>query len=419
MHTLLLITFFLGYLAIVLEHPLGINKTASALLTGILCWTILALSPADHSELLPELSGHLSGIAEILFFLLGAMTIVEVIDSHYGFRKITALIRTKSPLRLLWTISIIAFFLSALLDNLTTAIVMASIIRKMVPERSLKLPMISMVVIAANAGGAWSPIGDVTTTMLWVGGQIETLSIMKTLFFPSLLCLLVPLMMMSFSLRNAGITTSTDEEKTGFPAGAGIVLGAGIGGLLMVPVFKNLTHLPPYLAILLVLGIVWILTEILHRKESQEDKSVYTPAQALSRIDTPSILFFLGILLAVSALETAGMLKASALWLDGISSSKSIIMAIIGIASAVVDNVPLVAAAMGMYDLQQFPCGNGLWMQLAFAAGTGGSILIIGSAAGVAVMGMEKIDFLWYLKKISFPAFAGFISGYLLLLLLL
>lgn len=419
MHTLLLITFFLGYLAIVLEHPLGINKTASALLTGILCWTILALSPVHEGELLPELSGHLSGIAEILFFLMGAMTIVEVIDSHYGFRKITALIQTRSPLRLLWTISIIAFFLSALLDNLTTAIVMASIIRKMIPERNLKLTMISIVVIAANAGGAWSPIGDVTTTMLWVGGQIETVSTITTLFLPSILCLLVPLLMVSFSLRNAALASSGDEEKTGFPAGAGIVLGAGIGGLLMVPVFKNLTYLPPYLGILLVLGIVWVLTEILHRKEAQEDKSLYTPAQALSRIDTPSILFFLGILLAVSALETAGMLKASALWLDGISSSKSIIMAIIGIASAVVDNVPLVAASMGMYDLQQFPSGSDLWMQLAYAAGTGGSILIIGSAAGVAVMGMEKIDFLWYLRKISFPAFAGFLSGYMLLLLLL
>jgi Na+/H+ antiporter NhaD/arsenite permease-like protein len=419
MNSLLLVVFALGYLAIVLEHPLGISKTASALLTGILCWTLLAVGASHPAELLAELSHHLSGISEVLFFLLGAMTIVEIIDSHYGFRKITALIKSESPVKLLWMVSWLAFFSSALLDNLTTAIVMASIVRKMISDRHLKLSMISMVVIAANAGGAWSPIGDVTTTMLWVGGQIETGPLIRLLFLPSVLCLLVPLLIMSYMLRNSIIGSPENPQKEELPDGAGLVLAVGAIGLLFVPVFKNLTHLPPYLGILLVLSAVWILTEALHRKKSQEEKSVYTPSHALSRIDTPSILFFLGILLAVSSLETAGMLEASAHWLDGISSSKSIIMGIIGVASAIVDNVPLVAAAMGMYNLQEFPVGDAIWLQLAYAAGTGGSILIIGSAAGVAVMGMEKIDFSWYLKHISVPAFAGFFAGYLLLLALL
>jgi Na+/H+ antiporter NhaD/arsenite permease-like protein len=419
MNSLLLLVFSLGYLAIVLEHPLGINKTASALLTGILCWTLLAIGSLHAGEVLPELSHHLAGIAEILFFLLGAMTIVEVIDSHYGFRKITALVSSGSPVKLLWMISWLTFFLSALLDNLTTSIVMASIIRKMVEEREWKLSMISMVVIAANAGGAWSPIGDVTTTMLWVGGQIETFSVIRMLFLPSVACLLVPLLMMSIRLRKTPFSQTANDKAEELPAGAGLVLAVGTGGLLLVPVFKSVTHLPPYLGILLVLGIVWILTETLHRKKSNEEKSVYTPSHALSRIDTPSILFFLGILLAVSALETAGLLKASAQWLDDITSSKSLIMGIIGVASAVVDNVPLVAAAMGMYDMSSFPSGSDLWLQLAYSAGTGGSILIIGSAAGVAVMGIEKIDFLWYFKNISFLALAGFLCGYLFLLVLL
>lgn len=416
MNSLVLLLFALGYLAIVLEHPLGVNKTASALLTGILCWTVLALGAEHPDQILTGISHHLSGISEVLFFLLGAMTIVEVIDSHYGFRKITGLIASKSPMRLLWMVAWMAFFLSALLDNLTTAIVMASIISKMVSDRIWRLYMVSMVVIAANAGGAWSPIGDVTTTMLWVGGQIETIPIIKTLFIPSVVSLLIPLVICSLILKKIPFKAKKEETETHFPPGAGLVLATGAGGLLLVPVFKNITHLPPYLGILLVLGLVWIMTESLHRKEQPEEKSRLSPAHALSRIDTPSILFFLGILLAVSALETAGILKESALWLDGITSRKSTIMGVIGLASAVVDNVPLVAAAMGMYDLQDFPSGDPMWIQLAFAAGTGGSILIIGSAAGVAVMGLEKIDFLWYLKKISWIAFAGFLSGYLILL---
>ena len=416
---LLLIIFFAGYLAIVLEHPLGINKTASALLTGISCWVVLTISAIHQDEALGSLAHHLSEISEILFFLLGAMTIVEVIDSHFGFRKITSFIRSKSPINLLWIISWIAFLLSAILDNLTTAIVMASISRKMMPERNWRLYIISMVVIAANAGGAWSPIGDVTTTMLWVGGQVETISLIKNLFLPSVVSLLVPLILVSYQLRkekNLSLNSIEDESK--IPKGASIVLFTGVGGLFLVPVFKTFTHLPPYMGILFVLGLIWVLTEIIHQ-DKNEDKSVFTPSHALSKIDTPSILFFLGILLAVSALETGGMLRTSAEWLDGITQNKSLIMAIIGLASAVVDNVPLVAAAIGMYDLSKFPAGNPMWNELAFAAGTGGSILIIGSAAGVAVMGLEKIEFIWYMKRISWIALAGFLSGYLVLLVTL
>jgi Na+/H+ antiporter NhaD/arsenite permease-like protein len=414
---LLLIIFVTGYLAIVLEHPLGINKTASALLTGIVCWVILAVDSSAQIEVLPSLSHHLSGISEILFFLLGAMTIVEVIDSHYGFRKVTAFIRSESPMRLLWIMSWTAFFLSALLDNLTTAIVMASITRKMVEDRTWRLYIISMVVIAANAGGAWSPIGDVTTTMLWVGGHIETMPLIKTVFIPSVVCLLVPLILVSLLLRKNKLSIATDlDDQTEMPRGAAVVLLFGLGGLFMVPVFKNLTHLPPYLGILLVLGLVWVLTEIIHKGKKNEDKSIFTPSHALSKIDTPSILFFLGILLAVSALETAGLLRDSSQWLDSFTKDKSVIMAVIGLASAIVDNVPLVAAAIGMYDLSSFPASHPMWNELAFAAGTGGSILIIGSAAGVAVMGIEKIEFLWYLKRISLLALAGYIAGYACLL---
>ncbi len=419
MVSLLIIVFLLGYLAIVLEHTIGVNKTASALITGITCWVIVALGAENPSEVLPQLSHHLSGISEILFFLLGAMTIVEVIDSHYGFRKITSLIRTKSPIGLMWIISWAAFFLSAILDNLTTAIVMASIVRKMVPDRSWKLYIISMVVIAANAGGAWSPIGDVTTTMLWVGGQIETIPLVSMVFLPSLVSLLVPLLLLSFVLKNENSDLGQPIEQEKMADGADWVLMAGAGGLLLVPVFKNLTHLPPYLGILLVLGIIWVLTETIHSGKEEHEKSVLTPSHALSKIDTPSILFFLGILLAVAALESAEVLKTAATWLDGFTSDKAIIMAAIGIASAIVDNVPLVAASIGMYDLSLFPTNSPMWIELAFAAGTGGSILIIGSAAGVAVMGLEKIDFMWYLKKIAWLALAGFISGYLVLLLLL
>jgi Na+/H+ antiporter NhaD/arsenite permease-like protein len=411
MITTLLITFFLGYLLIVFEHPLGINKTASSLLTGILCWVIVGTNLPDKTVVLGELSHHLSGISEILFFLLGAMTIVEVIDSHSGFRIITSRIKAKSPIQLLWILSWIAFFLSALLDNLTTAIVMASLVRKLVKDRDWKLYMVALIVIAANAGGAWSPIGDVTTTMLWVGGQLSTEKMIPALFLPSVLNLLVPLLIVTFLLRKSTVQFNNEKDESPEVNGAGLVLAVGLGGLVMVPVFKTLTHLPPYLGILLVLGLIWALTERIHRTKTHESKSLYTPSHALAKIDTPSILFFLGILLAVSALETTHILQNFALQLDRVVGNREMIVFLIGLASAVVDNVPLVAASIGMYDLNHFPINDPFWIFLAYAAGTGGSILIIGSAAGVAVMGMEKIDFMWYAKRISILALSGYLVG--------
>lgn len=419
MLTAIVITFVLGYMLIVFEHPLGINKTASALLTGILCWVWMVLGNGSPQEVLSELSHHLSGISEILFFLLGAMTIVEVIDSHYGFRKITSRIKVKTPLQLLWVLSILAFFLSAVLDNLTTAIVMASLVRKMVKDAEWRLYMVSILVIACNAGGAWSPIGDVTTTMLWVGGQISASSVIQHLFFPSLVSLLVPVAVVTWFLKDKPGELLKEDSGDLFVDGAGWVLSVGLGGLMLVPVFKTLTHLPPYMGILLVLALVWGLTEILHRKKDADDRSRFTPSHALSKIDTPSILFFLGILLAVSSLESTHILSDLASKLDHSLGNKDVIVILIGIVSAIVDNVPLVAASIGMYDLATFPLDHRFWTFLAFTSGTGGSILIIGSAAGVAVMGLEKVDFVWYAKRIAWLALLGYFAGVTWLLLFL
>lgn len=424
MVTAVIITFFIGYLLIVLEHPLKVNKTASALLTGIVCWVLIAIMTPDsavrelvagreyHAWVGQNLSHHLSNISEILFFLLGAMTIVEVIDSHNGFRKVTKLIRSKNVVTLIWVLSWVTFFLSALLDNLTTSIVMVSLLRKLVKDKEMRMYIAALVVIAANAGGAWSPIGDVTTTMLWVGGQASTSVLIPSLIVPSLLNLLVPLLVVSFLLRNEQPIQipkeSSDEKRV---QGDNLILAIGLGGLILVPVFKSVTHLPPYAGILLVLSIVWASTEWLHKGKTKEDKMAYLPSNALARIDTPSILFFLGILLAVASLETLEILAHLSQNLEVWVGNQSLIVFIIGLASSVVDNVPLVAAAMAMYDLAVFPLDHSLWIFLAYAAGTGGSILIIGSAAGVAVMGMENIDFIWYLKRISWLALLGYVAG--------
>lgn len=424
MITAVVFTFCMGYLLIVLEHPLRINKTASALLTGILCWVFMAVGVPDtvltqaiggadyHHWIGENLSHHLAGISEVIFFLLGAMTIVEVIDSHNGFRKITRLIQSKNVVTLIWVISWVTFFLSALLDNLTTAIVMVSLLRKLVKDKDMRMYIASLVVIAANAGGAWSPIGDVTTTMLWVGGQVSTAKIIPTLLVPSILNLLIPLLVVSVLLRKAEpirVPRQNEEEKQ--IAGDSLILLLGLGGLILVPVFKSVTHLPPYTGILLVLSVVWACTEWIHQNKTKEDKLAFLPANALARIDTPSILFFLGILLAVASLETLGILTQLAQKLDLWMGNQNLIVFVIGVASAIIDNVPLVAAAMGMYDLSQFPMDSSLWLFLAYTAGTGGSILIIGSAAGVAVMGMEGIDFIWYLKRISWLALLGYCAG--------
>ena len=410
--------FILGYLAIAFEHPLKINKTATALLTGVLVWVVFVWVKGEGE--LGQLSHHLGSTSEILFFLLGAMTLVELIDAHQGFRFVNQLIQTKNSAKLLWIVGIVTFFISAALDNLTTAIVMVTLLRKLISDSQTRKYFVGVVVIAANAGGAWSPIGDVTTTMLWIGGQISALGIIKVLFLPSLVSLLVPLAVGSYWVRNEKLgiphplpALNKVEEKEGK-----IMLFAGVASLLGVPIFKSITHLPPYMGILLGLGLVWILSEILHSDKDEAAKKPYTVGFALSKVDTSSVLFFLGILLAIGALESFGYLESLAVFLENTLGNQYLIVTIIGLASSVVDNVPLVAATMGMYNLTDFPLDHSMWEYLAFCAGTGGSILIIGSAAGVAVMGMEKIEFIWYAKKIGILALLGYFAGaatYLLL----
>lgn len=422
MVTFVIIIFVVGYLAIALEHPIKINKTASALLTGVICWTLYALFSHESMEHIGEqLNHHLGQISGILFFLMGAMTIVELVDAYQGFKIITDRINTKDPKKLLWIICIVTFFLSAILDNLTTSIVMVSLIRKLVPNKQMRLFFAGMIVIAANAGGAWSPIGDVTTTMLWIGGQISSGNIIITLILPSIVCMVVPLIYLQFTLKGELGTHSENQDMdsgnghhggNGAPVkGATTMLILGIGGLISVPVFKTVTHLPPYLGMLLALGVLWVVSELINPDMDEADKRPYTAAGALTRIDVPSVLFFLGILLAVSALESMEILNHFSAWLDSTLGDQRVIITLIGILSAIVDNVPLVAASMGMYDMNVYYQDHLIWEYLAYCAGTGGSILIIGSAAGVAVMGMEKIDFIWYLKKISLLAMLGYFAG--------
>jgi Na+/H+ antiporter NhaD/arsenite permease-like protein len=406
--------FCIGYAAIAFEHPLKLNKTASALLTGVLCWTIYAITSSDFATVESDLAHHLSDISGILFFLLGAMTIVELIDAHQGFRAITDRITTDNSRTLLWTLAILSFFLSAVLDNLTTSIVMVSLLRKLVQDIQQRKLYAGMVIIAANSGGAWSPIGDVTTTMLWIGGQITPVAIIKSLFLPSLISLIVPVLFLSFRMKGPLIQLPTAEvaqEGTASVTGSNLMLAIGLGSLLFVPIFKTLTHLPPYMGMLFGLGIAWVASEIIHKDKDEEDRKMFTVAYALSKIDTSSILFFLGILISIACLESMHILENLALWMNEIIGNLDIIVVAIGIASAVIDNVPLVAASIGMYDLATYPTDSKLWELLAYCAGTGGSILIIGSAAGVAVMGMEKIDFIWYLRKISFLALLGYLAG--------
>lgn len=470
MFYLILLIFVVGYAAIALEHPLKVDKTASALIVGVLTWTVyilnvdnilsLGFSPSweelgiqardiiQHIKpkltetqwldsvwadkitafnspyffVVEELEHHLIEISEILFFLLGAMTIVEIIDQHEGFSVVTDRITTTNQVKLLWIIAIITFFMSAVLDNLTTTIVMVALLKKLIHDQKTRWFFVSIVVLAANSGGAWSPIGDVTTIMLWIGGQITAMTIMAKVFLPSLVSILVPLAVVSFGLKGEvkrpeksvnQLSYSTINERL-------IVLCAGVGALLFVPVFKTITHLPPYMGMLLGLGVLWLLTEIMHKSKSPEIKGKLKVFNIIRRIDSPTVLFFLGILSAVACLQSAGHLNVMSGWLnDHLGNVYTINMAI-GFLSSVVDNVPLVAGAMGMYDIA-VPGATGyeamfvqdgiFWELLAFCAGTGGSILIIGSAAGVAAMGIEKIDFIWYLKKISMLAILGYLSG--------
>ena len=415
MLTALVIIFIIAYAAIALEHPLNINKSASALIGAGLLWTVYALSTGDHHMVSEQLGESLMSTTQIVFFLMGAMTIVEVVDAHNGFDVITARIKTGKLSTLLWLVGFVTFFLSATLDNLTTTIVMISLVRKLLSDHSDRLFFAGIIVIAANAGGAWSPIGDVTTTMLWIGGQITTLAIIEGVFLPSLICMMVPLGMTAYVLRGREVVAPLHEDSeqgthtTEFERKLMFFMGLGI--LVAVPVFKAVTHLPPFMGILFGLGILWLTGDLVHRHKEDESKRPLTLVHALSRIDMSSLVFFTGILLAVATLEHTHILASLAQWLDLSVGRQDLIVMIIGIASAIVDNVPLVAASMGMYSLTQYPADHFLWEFLAYCAGTGGSILIIGSAAGVAAMGMEKIHFFWYVRKISGLALIGYIAG--------
>lgn len=448
MEVLILVVFIIGYFFIALEHPFRVDKAASALVTGVLCWAIFVLGidvvpehlNVEWLDFLKDFSGdnaraifyehrllhHFEEISSILFFLLGAMTIVELIDAHEGFAIITNKIKTKNKVKLLWIVSILAFFFSAALDNLTTTIVMISLLRKLVDDKETRWFYVGIVIVAANAGGAWSPIGDVTTTMLWIGGQLTVGVIVTNLIVPSLVCLLVPLIILSFTMKgeverpdknngngNGAFDIITSKERN-------IVFIVGVIGLLFVPVFKTVTHLPPFMGMMMSLGILWVVTEVMHRDKNIKIKGNLSVVSILKKIDSSSVLFFLGILLAVASLQEVGHLLTMAEFLRDELNNIYAINVTIGFLSAIVDNVPLVAASMGMYDVTSatstgwdafFVQDGKFWQFLAYCAGTGGSALIIGSAAGVAAMGIEKIDFIWYIKKISLFAILGYIAG--------
>lgn len=425
MYALIALVFVIGYLAIALEHPIRINKAASALVTGVLIWVLImvgqhTLFPVEghmgHEEIVHQLLEHLGDIASILFFLMGAMTIVELIDAHEGFRVITDRITGTKKVPLLWVLSILTFFLSAALDNMTTAIVMCALLRKIIRDKTDLWTFAGMVIIAANAGGAWSPIGDVTTIMLWIGGQVTAMNIIAKLILPSLVCLVLPLIWFTFTFKGTiQRPDAGNDENTGHkpvsPGKQRLVFILGLCALLGVPVFKTLTHLPPYMGVLLGLGIMWIVTELMHMNTIEDDKGHLLVTSVLRKIDVPSILFFLGILTAVAGLQVAGHLTDMAHLLDAKLGSMYAINSVIGVLSAVVDNVPLVAASMGMYPMSQYHVDHPFWELLAYCAGTGGSILIIGSAAGVASMGILGIDFLWYMRRMAFPAALGYFGG--------
>ncbi|MBT6650332.1 MAG: sodium:proton antiporter NhaD [Flavobacteriales bacterium] len=420
MITLMIIVFVLGYMAIALEHSIKVDKAASALIIGGLGWALYAFSGVDAHHINEHLSHHLVDIAEILFFLLGAMTIVELIDAHEGFSIITDKITTNKRVALLWILSIITFFFSAALDNLTTAIVMAALLTKLIKDREDLWMFAGMVILSANAGGAWSPIGDITTIMLWIGGQVTAANIITSVFLPTVVCAIVPLIYLTFRLKGDITRPVNVESKEHYtdpttPFERNLIFYMGVAGLLFVPVFKTVTHLPPYVGMLLSLGVLWLVTEILHRSKNHEERSALSVIGVLKKIDVPTIFFFLGILLAVASLQSAGQLDIVATFLDKtFNGDIYIINIIIGLLSSIVDNVPLVAGAMGMYEITpigDFAVDGKFWEFLAYCAGTGGSVLIIGSAAGVAVMGILKIDFIWYMKNISLLALMGYLAG--------
>ena len=433
METIIIIVFVLGYLAITLEHNLHIDKLIPALAMMAILWAMIALGHLDvfdidavNKQLLPThieeaLLHHLGKTAEILVFLLGAMTIVEIIDYFNGFATIKQFIRTRNKVRLLWIFACLAFVLSAIIDNLTATIVLVTILQKVIHDRSLRLWFAGMIIVTANAGGAWSPIGDVTTTMLWIGKKVTTPELIKYLIVPSLVCMIVPTFIASRYKIFKGEIDKIDDNIKLTPKGP-TMLYLGLGSILFVPIFKTVTHLPPYVGMMLSLAVVSVFAEVYSRskafveaKSHDGNGTHHNPVHvALTKIEMPSILFFLGILMAVAALESLGLLFGFAQDLNSAIPNSDIVVAIFGFISAIIDNVPLVAASMGMFSE---PVDHPLWHAIAFAAGTGGSMIIFGSAAGVVAMGMEKINFFWYLKKISFLALIGSVSGYLTFML--
>lgn len=442
MYIAIILTFILGYLTIVFEHPLKLDKTVPSLFMGAFCWALLAIGYNSgllevidtHGHIYSAAQGvmdhevaeegfvntllhHLGKTAEILVFLIGAMTIVEIIDLHRGFEVLKNGVNTKSKKKLLWIIGILAFILSAIIDNLTATIVLVTLLRKIIQSKEERIWFVSLVVIAANAGGAWSPIGDVTTTMLWISKKVSTVGLIEWLVLPSLVCFAVPFFIASFLKNFQGdiALDVTKERSANKLLSSKRMLFLGLGMIVFVPFFKTITHLPPYIGMMFSLSVVWLVSEYIHPEEEfpEARKQLYSVNKALSRIEMSSILFFLGILLAVAALESlvtgsVGTLQYLAEALDSAIPNQDIVIMLLGIFSAVIDNVPLVAASIGMYTAE---IDSKIWHFIAYAAGTGGSMLIIGSAAGVAAMGMERIDFIWYLKKISYLAFAGFLAG--------
>lgn len=419
--TIMVVIFVLGYVCIALEHPLKLDKAAIALLIGVLTWTVFILfGENDVHNVVSLLSENLAETAQTLFFLFAAMTIVEIIDCHNGFKVITDKIRATNKVKLMWLIGFLTFFMSAVLDNLTTTIVLLSLLRKLIGDKQTRWTFASIVVLAANAGGAWSPIGDVTTIMLWIGGQISALNIIKGIFIPSLVSLVVPLVVLSFTMKGELARPDSDnfENALTTPAEQKAFLILGVSLLLFVPVFKTFTHLPPFMGMLLSLGTIWLISHIQSSHSQGEKKERLSVTECLRHVDSSTIFFFLGILTAVGALGAAGQLGQLSEWLRNATGGNIyLIDSMIGVLSSIIDNVPLVAASMGMYSIDptvaEFAVDGTFWSMLAYCAGTGGSILIIGSAAGVAAMGLEKIDFIWYLKHISWLALVGYFAGVL------